>query len=260
MLTEPNAGTHTDEQLHMPAQRFSPKFEPAAREALRIGIILLSTDLGTERELRRLMPPEVGAFVNRVESYLGSAADERAAHVAQAGALILPDDRIDCLAYACTSGSLVVGHAALMAAVQTCRPGVPFCTPRSAARAAFKQLGVSRLALLTPYDDALSARLARALIEDGLDVVRLGSFDLRTDHEIAALSPDAIADAAIDLLKSDAQAIYIACNALQSSRAIDTIELHTGRPVVTSTQALIWHALRLGGYVPRIGGPGELLA
>lgn len=119
---------------------------------------------------------------------------------------------------------------------------------------------MSRVALSTPYDDALNALLAQALAEDGVDVIRMGSFDLRTDDEIAGLSPKAIENAAIELLKSDAQAIYIACNALQSTRAISAIELQTERFVITSTQALVWRALRLGGYSRAVADAGELLA
>lgn len=59
-------------------------------------------------------------------SYLIHDVSERAAIVAQAGAMILPGARLDCLAYGCMSRSLLVEQCAIMGAVQKSRPGVPY--------------------------------------------------------------------------------------------------------------------------------------
>jgi maleate isomerase len=42
--------------------------------------------------------------------------------------------------------------------------------------------------------------------------------------------------------------------------AIDALEQRTGKPVVTSNQAMIWTALRALGIKRSIGGFGRLLA
>jgi maleate isomerase len=40
---------------------------------------------------------------------------------------------------------------------------------------------------------------------------------------------------------------------------IDRLEKALGKPVITSTQATLWHALRLAGIADRLSGFGRLL-
>ena len=43
------------------------------------------------------------------------------------------------------------------------------------------------------------------------------------------------------------------------SRIIEELEQDLSKPVVTSNQALVWHALRLSGYQDAVNGYGSLL-
>ena len=97
--------------------------------------------------------------------------------------------RIDVVAFSCTSGTVAAGVDRVARAIEAAKPGVPFTTPITAAVAAFRRLGVSRIAVLTPYVDEVNAgdpRLPRP--PSGLDVVEFGSFHLRTEPEIASVS------------------------------------------------------------------------
>ena len=53
--------------------------------------------------------------------------------------------------------------------------------------------------------------------------------------------------------------MIIACLNFRSHLAIDAIEQRIGKPVVTSTQAVLWHLLRLAGVTTPIAGYGRLL-
>ena len=53
--------------------------------------------------------------------------------------------------------------------------------------------------------------------------------------------------------------IIIACLNFRSHPIIDELEARTGKPVVTSTQATLWHVLRLAGVETPIPGYGRLL-
>ena len=73
------------------------------------------------------------------------------------------------------------------------------------------------------------------------------------------VTPAFLAEMAGGLDRPDADAIFISCGALRSIEIIDELEARTGKPVVTSNQALAWHALRLAGIADRIEGHGRLL-
>jgi len=56
----------------------------------------------------------------------------------------------------------------------------------------------------------------------------------------------------------EADAIFISCGALRSVEIIDALEERTGKPVVTSNQAMLWDCLRLAGVNDRMDGLGRL--
>ena len=56
-----------------------------------------------------------------------------------------------------------------------------------------------------------------------------------------------------------ADALIMTCLNTRSHTVIDRLEQALGKPVITSTQATLWHALRLAGIDDRIKGYGRLL-
>src|SRR5512134_3558327 len=71
-----------------------------------------------------------------------------AAGLGEAAAVILPGERLDAIAFACTSAVVALGADAVLGRLAARRPGVPCTTPMTAALAAFDRLGVRRIALL----------------------------------------------------------------------------------------------------------------
>ena len=53
--------------------------------------------------------------------------------------------------------------------------------------------------------------------------------------------------------------LVAACLNFRSHPVIDALEAKIGKPVVTSTQAVLWHLLRLAGVESPIYGYGRLL-
>lgn len=226
----------------------------------RFGFLVLSNDLGIERELQRLIPPDIHAHVTRIRSYVDVGMADSISSIHEAVSLLAPHQRLDGIAYGCTSGSFLTNDGALVGAVGEVRPGVPLHTPRSATISAIRHLGLRRVALLTPYEDELGSAIATQMGEKGVDIARVGSFYCASDFEIARLSSEQIARAAEHLLADeDVEGVVIACNALECSPVIDGIERRTGKMVVTSTQAMVWRLLRTSGYVRPSYGHGKLL-
>lgn len=245
------------------SQVFTPMSDggPIANGAA--GLIALATDQVCEHDLARILARAgLPLYVSRVafpaEVTVDTLAGMRAG-LSEAAALLLPGEHLDVIAYGCTSGSIVIGEDAVFARLREARPGVECTTPPTAAIAAFSMLGMRRLAVLTPYVDAVNERVRSYLAARGLDVVSFGSFHCRTDPEIASIVPESIAQAAVALDRPDVDGLFISCTALRTLPVIEALEETLGKPVVTSNQAMAWHALRLAGVRPRVEGLGRLL-
>ncbi len=160
----------------------------------------------------------------------------------------MPDDRLDVIAFGCTSGTMAIGPERVHAAIGAARRGVLVTDPVSAALRGFAALGCRRVALLTPYIGEVNAVVETFLIARGLDLVRKGYFPLQDDNARARVTPDALEAAAVALGDDPAVgALFISCTALRSAPMVVRLEARIGRPVVTSNQALCWDALRLMG-------------
>lgn len=77
--------------------------------------------------------------------------------LAQAAALILPDEPLDAICYGCTSASMVLGDDKVISNVHEGKPGVPVTNPALAARLGLRALGARRISVLTPYLPETSA-------------------------------------------------------------------------------------------------------
>ena len=244
--------------------RHLPIGEAGPPEPPRIGVVVPATDQVSEvafAEMLRGHP--VSMVVSRVAfenpvvmANLSRMVDD----LTRATALLLPEGRIDVVAFSCTSGTVAAGVDRVARAIDAAKPGIPFTTPITAAVAAFRHLGARRIAVLTPYVDEVNEAIRGFLVAAGLDVVEFGSFHLRTEQEIARVPPEAIVSAGRSITGPGAEALFISCTGLQGHAAITALEAATGRPVVTSNQAQVWEALSLIGYARPVHGYGRLLA
>jgi maleate isomerase len=240
-----------------------PIESPASPESPRIGLAVPATDQVSEAAFAEMLSGHsVSVVATRVafENPVVMATLSRMVDdLARATALLLPGGRIDVVAFSCTSGTVAAGVDQVARAIGSAKPGVPFTTPITAAVAAFRCLGVRRIAVLTPYVDEVNEAILGFLTAAGLDVLEFGSFHLRTEPEIAAVPPDAIVAAGRAIAAPGVEALFISCTGLQGHAAIGALEAATGKPVVTSNQAQLWEALSLIGYRRPLSGYGRLL-
>ncbi|HMB76199.1 MAG TPA: ectoine utilization protein EutA [Kiloniellaceae bacterium] len=250
--------------MALPIRKIQPSRPLESRPARwRIGLIALATDHTSERDFARLSPSdEVAVYVNRVAFSNPTNAENlqaMAPRLAAAAALILPDESLDAIAYSCTAASALIGDLAVRATIEAAKPGVPVVTPTSAALAAFAKLGVSRISLLTPYSERVTASLADYFASLHLDVLNATCLGFEDDREIARIAPQSVIDAALEACHPDAEALFISCTALRALPAIDRLEAQLGRPVVSSNQAMFWQSLRRAGCDLPVAGVGRLL-
>jgi maleate isomerase len=229
----------------------------------RIGLVLLSTDLTTERDFSRIVPQNnIATGTSRVE-YQNPTTPENLRRMmpklSDAVSLIVEGEPLDAVYYSCTSASAVLGYDAVVQAIHAAKPGARVITPTSAAADALRALGASRISILTPYVVETTAAVVDFFAGAGFDIANVACLGMEDDREMARLSRDAIYDLACQTAAPDAQALFISCTALRSAEVAERIEKTIGKPVVTSNQAAAWAMMRAVGTNDEVSGFGQLL-
>ena len=241
--------------------KFDGALHPAASGG-RIGVVALATDLTIERDLRKMLPSDVEMFTNRVmnvnpltaENLRGMRGD-----IARAAAGILPGRGANVVIYACTSGAAIIGADNIRREMQKAHPNAPTTTPMQSAIAACAALGVRRISALTPYIPELDRAVESEFAAAGINTININGLGFEDDLQVADISPDAIIRFAKQSRDPRAEALFISCTAMRAAEVAEEIEREIGCPVISSNQALAWHALRLLNHPAKISGFGKLM-
>jgi maleate isomerase len=220
-------------------------------------------DFALDRELWRWAPEDVSLYLTRLPFFttpvtveMAVACGDRRAVRRATRDVLTPEP--DVVIYACTSGSFVDGAAGEEVLRRTMEDaGAPAARTTSGALiAALKVLGVTRLAIATPYVEPVTRRLVAYLAEHGVSTVSsqglglLGNIWRVTYSQVVE-----IVRAADD---PAAEALFISCTNVPTYDLIEPLEQALGKPVLTANQVTMWAALRAMGR-DAVGG-GRLLA
>lgn len=227
-----------------------------------IGLLALASDHGIESEMHRVLAMEdVRLHVSRLVSS-NTVNMQNLAGIAEgieaACSVLLPESKLSVIAYGCTSGTVAAGEARVLGILERMKPGARPTTPVTAARAAFKALGVSKLSVLTPYPRDVHLAVVQHLEGHGFDVVQSAHFGVSEDRRITEISSGSLEAAIDDLARADSPAIFVSCTSLRIVAEIARLERKTGKIIVTSNQAMAWHCLRLAGIDLKVRGYGRL--
>ncbi|CAE6819920.1 Maleate isomerase [Paraburkholderia aspalathi] len=226
-----------------------------------IGLVVLATDHTIEYEWRKLLALDGVGFY---ESRIANSAEITPETLAQMDGLIAPGvevirpgERLDVVAFGCTSASMVLGEEKVFERIKEARPNAACTTPITAARVGLNALGARRIALLTPYVRRINESMRDYLGARGIDVVRMGSFEHSDDNEVARIDSASVRQAILSIGRhDDVDAVFVSCTSLRLADHVVAIERELGKPVTSSNHAMAWHALRLGGVndsLPQLG-------
>jgi arylmalonate decarboxylase len=151
-------------------------------------------------------------------------------------------------------------HAGLLETLRA-TTGLPVSTMSQAVVDGLRSVGAQRIAVSTAYADEVNKRLGRFLTDNGFDVLALEGFGLTSFGDPGRKSEQDIIDLSIKVC-ADAKAaegVLISCGGLRTLNVAKPIEKRCGVPVVSSTQAAFWAALRLVGDSGRLAGYGRML-
>jgi maleate isomerase/arylmalonate decarboxylase len=129
---------------------------------------------------------------------------------------------------------------------------------------ALRALGVRRVAVATPYHDALNEHETIFLAACGFEVTKLiglgiGAGGADEYIRIAQTPITAVAAHARAAMTDDAEALLISCTDFPTLPLITTLEAEFARPVISSNSATLWASLRAAGIDDVVPGGGKLL-
>ena len=233
-------------------------------QAIRLGVIVPSVNIVVEEWYPRVVPDEVSVHFARMLIADGSSSEKIVAMDRKDGERAIrqiASCRPHVIAYGCTASSIVQGHAfdeRLRSEIRHIA-GVPATTATDSIFAACRALGLRRVTAISPYTEAVDAAEHRFFAEGGIETVAGAHLDIAEGFRLAEPEPDAILDLALRAWDPQSDGLIAACLNFRSHPIIDAIEARIGKPVVTSTQAVLWHLLRLAGVASPIHGFGRLL-
>lgn len=213
----------------------------------RIGLIIPSADQLTETQFHRYCPDGVTIHVTRLRlperrhltmAEIDDAIAEAATVLADAGpGVIVFHYPVSTLGDAAERESRyldVIEEATDLPVVSTGRAVIE----------ALNSLGVGKLVLITPYDEATGQTETRYLEDAGFEVIHELGLGLSGVDEYIMVPAQRWQQIAIANARDDADGYLLSCTNTNMIAVIENCESHLGKPVITSNQAVLWACLK----------------
>ena len=244
----------------METKKIPPKFLKELNP--KIGLIALSSDYMIEKDfIKVIKDKKIDFFVNRIETFNPLTSEnliKMSEKITEVTKNILPNEKIDCVAYGCTSGTIAAGYNSIEEKIKKAKPNTSVTTPSTAAVNALKKLDIKKIYLFTPYPKKLNDEVIEFFKKEGFEVSSNSYFDIASDIDIGKVDPDYLYEVLSKMDLNGADALFISCTALPALSIIDKLEKKLGKIVLSSNQTLIWHTLDKVGFNETINGFGKL--
>ena len=215
-----------------------------------MGLVVLQVDETIESEFREAFRTSKNQiFVTRIPSGLEVTAKTLSSmeHHISASAKLLPQSReFSVIGYGCTSASAIIGSEKISDLIKSGCSTREVTNPLLAATEYAKHLGVTKLALLSPYIEEVNTPLRKAFEINGLSTEAFGTFGEGQEEKVARISESSTIGAAITLGQDPStEAVFISCTNLRTFNCLDKISNKIDKPVFSSNQSLAWHMKKL---------------
>lgn len=140
--------------------------------------------------------------------------------------------------------------------------GLPATTDMSAVIGAMRHLGLSKLAMATPFEREINERIKRYLAVEGIEIVHMDGLAIRRNTEIRRLPIPVeynFGRKTFRAAPTRPDGLYVPCGGWGSIHNVALLEKDLRAPVVTWMNAFIWHPMRYLEVAGPISGFGRLL-
>ena len=246
----------------MYSTKIDPKFNN--NQNPKIGLIALASDYMIEKDfINVIKDKKIDFFVNRIECFNPLTREnliKMSEKVTDVTKDILPGEKIDCVVYGCTSGTIAAGYDSIKSKIKKAKPEAEVTTPSTSSIKALKKLNLNKIAIFTPYPKKLNDEVIDFFKNEKFQITSNSYFDIESDIDIGKVDPDYLYDVLLKMDLRGADALFISCTALPALSIIDKLEKKLGMIVLSSNQALIWDTLEKIGINNSINGFGKLFS
>jgi len=244
----------------MKLSKINPKY--LSNPNPRIGLITLASDFRIEKDFNNVINgKDIDVYCNRIHCYnplTNETLKKMADDITNVTKDILPDQKLDCVAYGCTSGTIAAGYDSIFEKVNAAKPNTQVTTPITAAIKALKKLKVNKISIFTPYTDEINQSVVGYFKKENFIINELSYFDIASDLDIGKVDDKYLFDVLSKIDLKDSEALFVSCTALPVLSLINDLEKKLGKFVVSSNQALIWDSLNQVNSNINVVGYGKL--
>lgn len=229
----------------------------------KIGLIALSTDQIIEKDfLTILKNKNINLFINRIPGLNPLTKKnliKMSKKITEVSHNILPNQKIDCMVYACTSGTITAGYKSIVSKIKLAKPTAKVVTPSSATINALNKMKIKKISIFTPYSKKLNDEVVNFFKKNNFEVLSNYYLDIKSDKKIGQIDKKNLLKILSNLEFKNVDALFLSCTALPVLTIIEKLEKKINKIVITSNQALIWDTFRSINKSTSIKGYGKLL-
>ena len=244
----------------MKLNKVKPKY--ISKSNPRIGLITLGSDFRIEKDFNNVIyGKDIDLYVNRIHCYnpltnetLAKMADD----ITDVTKDILPDQKIECVAYGCTSGTVAAGYETIRSKINLAKPDAKVTTPITSAIKALKKFDIKKISIFTPYTKTINDSIVNYFKKENISVNSLTYFDIASDLDIGKVDENYLFEVLSKIDLEDSDALFVSCTALPVLSIIEKLEKKLNKIILSSNQTLIWDALNLIGNKDPVVGFGKI--
>ena len=244
----------------MNSTKIEPKYTNKSNP--RIGLIALATDFRIEKDFISIIKDlDLDFFVNRIHCYFPLTSEnliKMSSTVTEISEDILPNEKLDCVVYGCTSGTIAAGYETIKKKINLAKPEAKVTTPSTAAVNALRKMKINNIAIFTPYSKPLNDEVVDYFESENFKITSNAYFDISNDLDIGKVDENYLYETLLNMDLGNADALFISCTALPALPIIEKLEKKLNKIVLSSNQVLIWDTLQSIGKKDSIDGFGKL--
>ena len=159
----------------MKLTKIEPKF--VKKHNPRVGLITLASDFRIEKDFNDVFHgKEIDLYCNRIHCYnplTNETLKKMADDIPKVTEDILPDQKLDCVAYGCTSGTIAAGYTSIFEKINSVKPNTKVTTPITSTINALKALNINKLSIFTPYTDQINQSVINYFKKENIEILEL---------------------------------------------------------------------------------------
>jgi maleate isomerase len=228
----------------------------------RLGLLVPSSNSTQEPEFHQMLPRSVSLHVTRLTlSRIDPESTVNIVAELEKESRKLADAAVDIVVLAATAPStrLGKGYDAQLIKRMEEASGKPATTAATAMLDCYAALGVRRVALAAAWSETTNKWVAAFLESHGIEVVSQVAMGVVSNNEVGRLHPQTALDHGLKADRKEADAVFLACGNWWTAAIVEDLERAVGKPVLTTNNMTVWHALKKMGVREGVTGYGRLL-